>query len=418
MGVSAGPVCSSDKPLGAGRTRVLNVLTLTTVFPNSNEPGQGAFIYDRMRHVARLANVKVLALSPLVDYSNPNRDWFASRRIQRTAMDDRFEVLRPRWLFPPFGTPLNPLCMYARLIGLLRRLRVSYPFDILDAHFGYPEGVAAVLLAHTLGIPMMVTLRGNEPIFARSSSRRATIQWALRRADRVVSVSEELRQYAVSLGVDPARTAVVPNGIDGERFFPHPPNRARFGIRPGAWAIVSVGRLVKKKGHQYAIRALAQLRARGVDAQLAIAGGPCRESHFEEPIRKLIRELGLEDHVILLGQVSSADISELLSSADVFCLASDSEGWPNALHEAQACGCPVVATAVGAVPDMIPGPEFGYIVPAQDADALAAAFEKASARSWDRNRIAEWGRSRSWTKVADEVLDNLWEAVAARHPGV
>ncbi len=106
----------------------------------------------------------------------------------------------------------------------------------------------------------------------------------------------------------------------------------------------------------------------------------------------------------LLGWVNRDRLADLMTAADVFCLASFTEGWPNVVNEALACGTPVVATRVGAVPQMLPSEDYGSIVPARNVAALEEALGRALARSWDRDRIAAWGRSRSWDTVAEEVI--------------
>jgi glycosyltransferase involved in cell wall biosynthesis len=106
-----------------------------------------------------------------------------------------------------------------------------------------------------------------------------------------------------------------------------------------------------------------------------------------------------------------------MSAADVFCLASTREGWPNVVHEALACGTPVVATDVGAVPDLIPEPCYGLVVPVNDEAALEAALQTALHKDWDRPRIAAWGQRRSWEQVAREVFDEMQNVVAEQAEG-
>jgi glycosyltransferase involved in cell wall biosynthesis len=103
-----------------------------------------------------------------------------------------------------------------------------------------------------------------------------------------------------------------------------------------------------------------------------------------------------------------------MSAADVFCLASSREGWPNVVHEALACGAPAVATDVGGIQDMLPSPEHGIIVPAGNHAELTMALGRALSRQWDRGRIAAWGKSRSWTEVAAETADVLREAASGQ----
>src|SRR5262249_45462330 len=157
----------------------------------------------------------------------------------------------------------------------------------------------------------------------------------------------------ISCGAHPATTQTIPNGVDTSMFYPRrngdPKNR--LGLIPSTPLIVSAGYLIERKGHHKVIRALKALCDRGNAVHLAVAGGPGAEGQFEPALRKLTRELGLEDRVHFLGHISQDDLAELMSAADVVCLASSREGWPNVVNESLACGTPVVATDIGGVPD-------------------------------------------------------------------
>jgi glycosyltransferase involved in cell wall biosynthesis len=410
----AHPGETSERAGRSGPRNDLRILTLATVFPNSRNSTFGVFVRSRMQHVAELAQVKVIAPVPAVDYSHPERDFFASRAMERRRQDGPIEVFQPRWLYPPCGTRLNIWCLYGRVLALARRIRETWPFDLIDAHFGYPDGVAAAHLAAALRCPFLITLRGNETRFGENPRIRESMAWAFGRAARVFSVSEDLRRFALSLGVEERRTRTISNGIDIDRFCPRDrlEGRARFGVDPAERMIVSVGSLVERKGHHRVIRALRRVVDRGVEARLVIAGGPGPEGRFEQQIRDTIAETGMGGRVSMLGPVPPAELPLLMSAADLFCLGSDMEGWPNVVHEAQGCGCPVVATSVGGVPDMIPSERFGFVVPPGDTEAMAGALEQALTRDWDRDAISQWGRSRSWRQVAAEVADEAAQAVA------
>lgn len=399
----------------------MNILSISTVFPNPSEENLGLFVRARLEGLAARASVRVLAPVPLVDYARIRASRGDRPVCPPCPREGRLEVFHPRWFYPPGGGVLNALFLFLRLLAPAWRLDTASPIDLIDAHFGYPDGIAAALLAAWPGPggtprprrPFTVTLRGNEIMHGRYRFRRMAMRWALRRAARVIAVSEALREYAISLGVEPSKTRTIPNGIDTAVFHPHPLPAQRAPRRgSGPKQILSAGYLIERKGHHHAIRATAALRARGVDCELEVAGGPGREGKFEDRLRRLAAELGLESAVHFLGVVPPARLAELMSAADVFCLASSREGWPNVVNEALACGTPVVATNVGGVPDLIPSGEFGYVVPAGDQNALENALETALGRDWDREAIARWGASRSWDQVAAEVAALFGEVIA------
>jgi teichuronic acid biosynthesis glycosyltransferase TuaC len=390
---------------------VLRILSLSSVYPTPHNPGAGLFVRARLQRMAVRSELKVLAPVFLFDAkSGTGRGW---RR------DGAAEVLHPSWFYLPGSGVLTPVLLGIEMWWPLVRLRRTFPFQVIDAHFGYPEGIAAAMLAALTRSPFTITFRGSEFLHGGYPLRRRLLRWALRRANRVIAVSEQLRQLAVAMGADPARTRAIPNGLDTSLYWPRDRCQARrkHGISADALIILTAGHLIELKGHHHAVAALKSLREKGVAAQLLIAGGePSRGlPSFEPKIRRLVVELGLQDHVRFVGQVTPDTLAELMSAANVFCLASSREGWPNVVHEAMGCGTPVVATRVGAVPELIPSDRYGLIVAPNDPAALAEGFAEALRKNWDREAVCAWAQSRSWEQVAAEVLEQMQEIVDETH---
>ena len=316
--------------------------------------------------MAHDAEIKVIAPVPLFDYLHASQKLRPRSAVPFRRQDEGLDVFHPRWLYPPLGTPANIFCLFFRVLALAVRIRKEFPFQVVDSHFGYPEGVAAAMLAAVFGCPFTITMRGNEIKFAEYRLRRFFLRWALRRAARVITVSEELRRLAIELGVQPALARTIPNGIDPDIFRPHDrlESRRKYGMPGSSLVLVCVGELVERKGHHLVVRALRRIVDAGLDAQLWIAGAAGRDGPaYEGVIRNLASELALSERVHFLGFVPRTELAGLLSAADVFCLPSTLEGWPNVVHEASACGAPVVATAVGGVPEMLPSERYGMVVP-------------------------------------------------------
>jgi glycosyltransferase involved in cell wall biosynthesis len=260
----------------------------------------------------------------------------------------------------------------------------------------------------------MVTLRGSELLHGQSRSKRWLMGWALRRAALVVTMSAELSRFATGLGAAAGKVNTIPNGVDGTVFFPQDRTQARLKHRLPADAkvILSAGHLIELKRHHDIIKALHKLRQDGLDAHLLIAGGPGGGGpSWEDRLHRLAFTLGIADAIRFLGPVEQSVLAELMAAADVFCLASAREGCPNVVNEAMACGTPVVATRVGAVPILIPSEQYGFIVPAQDEAALYQALQQALQKSWDHASIAARGQSRSWRQVARELLAQIRQAI-------
>jgi glycosyltransferase involved in cell wall biosynthesis len=390
------------------------VLSLSTEFPNPSEPGKGLFVRARLEAMASRAPLFVVAPVASLDYANPKRDLLAARRIPRERDERGMRVLHPRWLYPPRGGWMNAWFLFARLLPLQIGLRARRPFDVIDAHFAHPEGIAAVLLGRILRCRVIVTIRGSELRYYRQRSKRFWMSWALRRADRVIAVSEGLRDLAITLGVEPRRVKTVPNGIQADVFFRRDRSacRLKHSIAIDERVILSAGDLAELKGHHRVMAALKALDARGLRARLLIAGGAGRSGRYADTLRQQMTTLGLTDRVAFLGEVTQEALAELMSAADVFCLASSTEGWPNVVNEALACGTPVVATDVGAVRQMIRDDRDGAVVPVHDEEALANALHAALTGDWDREAISARGRARSWGHVAEDVLREMRTVMA------
>lgn len=393
------------------------ILSLSSVFPRPGEPRFGLFVARRLEHLARLAAVEAVAPVPWVEMPG------ARLHIPRLEGHDTvtrgdLTVHYRRWLYPPGLGIWHPAWMAAQLLPFLRRLRRRFAFDVIDAHFGYPEGAAALRLARRLSVPFTVTLRGNELIHSRSPRRRAQMAEAFRHAAAVIAVSSELRGLAVSLGADPERAVVIGNGVDTGVFHPRPREEARqrLSMDPSRLHILSAGWLVMEKGHHRIAALLPRLHAAGLQADVWIVGAPGRGDDARPEIARIVSAHGLQQHVHLPGQVAPETLAEYMSACDVFCLASSREGWPNVVQEALACGAPVVATRVGAVSDLVSSEEFGLVVAPDDDEALLAALDRALRNRFDRERIARQGGSRSWAQVAAETFQVLCSAVRQRQP--
>lgn len=395
-------------PVSGGR---LKVLSLTTVFPVPGAPLRGLFVKARLEQLAAYADVKVLAPTPLLNYARWRTRSAALPSRRMTVGNSKLEVLRPKWFYPPFGGAWNALFLFVCLLPVCLALRRRFPFAVIDAHFGHPEGVAAALLAAVLRLPFCVTLRGSELDHVQRGLRRWAMRRSLQRAARVIAVSAPLRELALSLGADAGRTVIIPNGVDRAIFFPRDRTecRRKHGLQTDEKIILSAGHLIQLKGHHRVIQALKRLRAREIKPHLLIAGGTGAASPYTNQLHRLVRELELEGAVSFLGEVPPVMLAELMSAADVFCLASSREGWPNVVQESLSCGTPVVATAVGGVPEQIPSEDYGIVVSLPGAEPLERALRKALDRRWDHDKIAAWGAARSWDEVAREVYEELRE---------
>ncbi|HUQ12991.1 MAG TPA: glycosyltransferase, partial [Novosphingobium sp.] len=317
---------------------------------------------------------------------------------------------RPRFaLVPRLGARWNPSGIARAVLPLARRLHADKPFDVIDAQFFYPDGPAAARLATALGRPLSIKARGADIHLwgARGYARRRMLD-AARQAAGLLAVSEALRHDMIALGMDGAKIAVHPTGLDRSAFHPIARKTAReawpeLGLEPGDTLLVSVGALIARKGQKLAIRALAELPR----AYLALVGaGP-----DERGLRALAAELGVADRVRFLGRVAHDSLPHLLAAADAMVLPSSSEGLANAWVEALACGTPLVIANAGAACDVVTGAAAGRIV-ARDPSAIAAAVRELVAHPPAPDDVAKFAERFSWEANA-AALAAHYEAIMA-----
>jgi teichuronic acid biosynthesis glycosyltransferase TuaC len=367
----------------------MRVLVFTSLFPNNISPNHGVFVKERMCEVARLGRCELKVLAP-VPYYPPVR--FGSRarysRVFREEVIGGIQVYHPRYfMIPKVGMALHGLAMFFSLLRFVMKLRRSFEFDLIDAHYVYPDGFAAVLLGAVLSKPVVVSARGSDiNEFGRFPIIKRLLRYTLKRATSSIAVCQALKDEMTRLGIDSTRICVIPNGVDGKKFFPRAIGEARekLGLPATRRIILSVGALIPRKGHDYTIRALKVLvqKTASSDLLLLIAGGgPDREE-----LDFLVRSLDLTDHVRFVGEIPHQELRLWYSAADLFCLASDREGWPNVVLESLACGTPVVATDIWGIPEIIQSDAIGLLTKRNDND-IAMALQKALSKHWRREKI-------------------------------
>jgi glycosyltransferase involved in cell wall biosynthesis len=388
------------------------LLVLSTLFPSPAQPNAGLFIRERMFRVGEQLPLTVLSPQPWFPLQGLVRAWRPHFRpsAPRRELQAGFEVLRPRFLCVPGALKRwDGLLMALGALPTALRLRRGRGFDVIDAHFAYPEGYAATLLGRWLGVPVTITLRGTEVPLARDPGRRRRILLALRRASRVFAVADALKRHVVALGADPEAIEVVGNAVDTERFRPVPRAEARaaLGLPAGAPTLISVGGLVERKGFHRVIEVLPGLRRRFPDLSYLVVGGPGPEGDYSSTLKAQVARLGLEGCVHFLGHVAPDRLSLPLSAADVFVLATANEGWANVFLEAMACGLPVVTTEVGGNREVVCRPDLGTVVPFGDGEALEGALAEALARTWNRQTIIAHAHANSWSQRTETLVAAL-----------
>jgi teichuronic acid biosynthesis glycosyltransferase TuaC len=413
---SAGETPSSRVPKQA-RGEHIDLVVFSSLFPSAALPGAGLFIRERMFRVARHRPLVVVSPQPWFPGQGLIRRLRPGYRPQAPKLEIQqgIPVHHPRFLSLPgllrrFDGWSMALCSYF----LLRRLKAEGA-RLIDAHFTYPDGEAAIRLGRWFDLPVTITLRGTEVPQYRNSVLRPRLARALQAAARVFSVSDSLRRLAIELGVDPARIEVVGNGVDPGVF--HPVERAaarlRFGLPANAQVLISVGGLVERKGMHRVIDCLPALLRHHPDLHYLIVGGASPEGDNRAELDAQAARLGLAGHVHFLGALPPNELKWPLSASDVFVLATRNEGWANVFLEAMACGLPVVTTDVGGNAEVVCRDDLGRIVPFGDAAALQQSLDAALTTDWDRRAILDYAHANQWDRRVAQ-LQRAFDALLAK----
>lgn len=379
----------------------MKALVFTTVFPNPAQPTQGLFVFERIHHLARIADVRVVA--PI--------SWRVrlGASVPTQELNAGLEVSHPTFFYVPgLFKILDGFMLFCSTAWTLRRIRREFAFDLIDAHFTFPDGFAAILLGRWFGCPVTITERGTVTQLSPYRLRRLAMGWAFRRASCVIAVAQPLADRALKLGAGPNRVVVIPNGVNTNSYAPCDQSKARrqLGLRIDRRVIVSVGRLIPSKGFGRILRVLPEVLRHEPNLVAAIVGGnPVGERGNFAELQRLVADRGLSDRVIFTGEQPPAAVALWLNAADVFVLASDMEGCPNVVWEALACGRPVVATKVGEVERMVPQHAGILLDDADDATALTKALLEALDRRWDAAAIRAHAEAHTWFDVAERVLE-------------
>jgi glycosyltransferase involved in cell wall biosynthesis len=383
------------------------VVTFTNLFPSAAMPTHGLFVRERMQRLLRARPAwrwQVVAPVPAVAWLFRGATFRRWHDVPARETQAGVEVFHPRYRhWPGLSMRRQADAMAAgaeRTVGELVRERPA----VIDAHYLWPDGVAAAMLARRCGVPYVLTARGSDlNVIANDRAVACRIAEAAAGAQACFAVSAALcERFAAVAGLPRARIVQARNGVDLERFRPGDAAaaRAQLGLPAQGRLLLGVGRLVPGKGFLAAARALAALPA---DVGLLLIG--------EGPEQQAIADAaGARVH--FLGARTPDEVATAYRACDLFVLPSEREGWPNVVTEALASGLRVVATAVGGIPEILGGPtvdpRLGALVPPGDDMALAAALRAALEVAGDPAHVRRFAERWGWdepVRLLGETFD-------------
>jgi len=378
------------------------ILVLTQMFPNSAYPHRGSFISERVRVLCDDADIRVMNPVP---YFPPVPGLGRYSRLARVGLrgetPEGCHVLHPRYMVLPRAAAFVQGWSMARAANRQCQ-RDPWRPDIIDAHFAFPDGYAAVRLGQELGCPVVVTCHGSDLVNPPRLGVRRMLRWTLAHATRVLTVAPHLREAVLKLGGLPQHTEVLPGGVDCDMFFPRNRLRCRtdLGLPIDRPVALCVAGLDANKNQSVLVRALAEVSRRGGKLHLALVGaGPARAA-----LEKQAAELGVAADVTFAGSRPYVEVPQWISAADWLVLSSRREGWPTVYLEAMACGRPVVTANVAVAKTAIDREEVGLVLEDNSPHGWANALQTARARKWDEQRIRQVAVQHSWKQWACHYL--------------
>lgn len=381
---------------------MLRILTFSTLFPHAQSPGFGQFVADQSAQLASQPDIAVEVVAPL-----PQRPlWPAAlsplARLPRSETWQGLTTHRPPFVALPYvGGWSHPQAIVQATRPLLETIRArGFDFDVINAEFFFPCGVAAVRLGEIFDRPVSIMARGSDiHYWGQHKAARKTILEAGQKAARLLAVSAAMRTDMIALGLPADHIHVHYMGINLSAFTPR--DRA---VEKAKWNVsgpllLSAGNLIPLKGHDIMITALRDIP----HAHLLIAGdGPERTA-----LEKLALSIGVASRVRFLGQVPHAHMPSLMAAADIMALASEREGLATAWIESLACGTPIVAPRVGGIAEVITASSAGRIASARTAEAMAQAIRDILRQPPTQEEVRAHAQAFDWQRRIGSLVGHF-----------
>lgn len=382
----------------------IRLLVFSSLYPNAAQPRHGVFVEERLRHLVGSGRIAATVVAPVpwFPFRHPMFGAYASY-ASVPEREERYgiRILHPRYpVIPKLGMSIAPFLMFRALLPVLRHLEANgTDFDLIDAHYFYPDGVAAAKLGIALNKPVVVTARGSDVnVIPHYRIPRHQIERAAERTTAIVTVSSALKIRLADLGVNPEKITVLRNGVDLDGFQPRDrvAIRDQLGVVGPVW--LTVCNLIEPKGVHITLEAVAKT----ADVTLLVAGQGPEEAH----LRQLAVRLNIAERVRFLGAVPHAELCQLYNAADAMILASRREGMPNVALESLACGTPVIVTPFDSAGEVVGAPEAGRVAKFRTADAIHAAWQSLLENPPEIAATRRYAEGFGWTPTvrAQEAL--------------
>ncbi len=349
----------------------MKICILTTSYPGYKNHIQSPFIYKLTESLKGLG-IYVDVVAPRYKNSKKEDNWkginvhrfkyFPFVSMQKLTSGGGIPSALKRSFLVKLQMPFFMISFY------LNSKKYAKKCDVIHAQWAL-SALVGVFLKRKYKKPLVLTERGASLNMALKSKLMSKVfRWILKNCDFVTANNENQIKIMKSLGVPAEKLKAVPNGIDIDMFKPIEQAKARkkLGLDPDKKIILFVGWLIERKGVSYLLQAMKNVSFKEKNSLLLIVG----EGNIESRLKEHTKKLGL-DNVMFLGSKNPSEIPLYMNASDIFVLPSLSEGRPNVVGEAMACGVPVIASNVNGTPEFIENGKNGFLVKPKDPKAIS-----------------------------------------------
>jgi len=363
------------------------ILIITNLYPLPWQPTRAMFNYQQFGHLEAKAEVYYL-----IPVAIP--DWWKHRK-QLDNVEKNIKYV-PYIYIPKFGRRFyGKLMQWSLSILASSWIKSISPTKIL-ASWAYPDAVAAVEIAKKFNTEFYLKVHGSDiNMHATFPERAKQITAMANHAQGILSVSQDLANKMVYMGINKDKIHVIYNGVNLEKFIPKPADNS-------SPYIIFIGNLKHDKGVIELLNAFIQIHKQFPDLKLHYIGS----GNMAVKLQEIISKNQLEEKVILEGVKAHDQLPDIIAQAKLLALPSYNEGVPNVILEAMACATPVVATNVGGIPEVVTK-ETGVIATEITANAIAFSLQEALEKNWDYSAIRSHAELFSWEKNTNELAAML-----------
>lgn len=366
---------------------MIKLITYTTLYPSCTQARHGIFVENRLKHLLGSKSVQSIVVAPVPWFPFTSKRFGNYAKFANTPKEETrhgIRILHPRYLvIPKIGMSISPFLLALGSWRTIRKIiKEGYEFESIDAHYFYPDGVAACILSKVFKKKLVITARGSDINYLpKFTLPRKLILWAENNCNAIITVSTALKDNLILLGANREKISVLRNGVNLDVFKPKDRTKIPLPVIKTKKCLLSAGNLIESKGHHIVIDALQHL----TNCSLIILG----TGKLETKLKNLCEDLNVTERVIFTGEVSHDEMLNYYNLADILVLASSREGMANVILESIACGTPVVAYDTGGASEIIKTDASGKLVPVRSTmpfvDAITNLLENLPIRSEVRN---------------------------------